>query len=129
MGICEMCLFVKYNKKFEDIKRGRSYYGLCDFCKTATSCLEIPFNELKVKKLSFKDSFYGAFLALIKENYDSDAVEVTDVKEETESGGYCETCWYDTQVVEVHYVNGNGAELTQTISENLSDLINRLVKE
>lgn len=79
--------------------------------------------------MSFKENFYGAFLGLIKENYDSDAVEVTDVKEETESGGYCQTCWYETQVVEVHYINSNGAELTQTISENLSDLINRLVKE
>jgi len=79
--------------------------------------------------MSFKESFYGAFLVLVKENYDSDAVKVTAVKEETESGGYCETCWYETQVVEVHYINKNGAELTQTISENLSDLINSLVKE
>lgn len=79
--------------------------------------------------MSFKENFYDAFLSLIKENYDSDAVEVTDVKEETESGGYCNTCWYETQVVEVHYTDSNGAELTRTIYENLSDLINRLVKE
>ncbi len=79
--------------------------------------------------MSFKKSFYGAFLELIKENYDSDAVEVTKVVEETERGGYCNTCWYETQVVEVHYTNENGAELTQTISESFSDLINRLVKE
>lgn len=79
--------------------------------------------------MSFKDSFYGAFLALVKDNYDSDAVEVTKVKEETETGGYCNTCWYETQVVEVHYIDINGAELMLTVSDNLSDLVNRLVKE
>lgn len=51
--------------------------------------------------MSFKESFYAAFLSILKE-YGLDAVEVTNVKEETDSGGYCETCWYETQVVEVN---------------------------
>lgn len=78
--------------------------------------------------MSFKESFYAAFLSILKE-YGFDAVEVTNVEETTESGGYCETCWYETQVVEVTYVDSNGIESSYTISDNLSDLINRLIAQ
>lgn len=78
--------------------------------------------------MSFKESFYNAFLKVLKD-YDYDAVEVTRVEEDTESGGYCETCRYETQVVRVTYVDSKGTTTNAILSENLSDLINRLVKE
>jgi hypothetical protein len=58
-----------------------------------------------------------------------DAVEVTDWEDRTEHGGYCETCAYEYVVVDITYVDSEGARKTYVYDSSFSDLIASLTRD
>lgn len=55
-----------------------------------------------------------------------DAVEVTDFEDETQSTGYCDTCYYEYAVVKITYKDSDGALKNYTISESFAEYIKYL---
>lgn len=54
--------------------------------------------------IDFQDSFKNALKRWMIE-YGLDVVEVVDFQDDTESGGYCDSCWYETAVVVITYID------------------------
>ncbi|ALH46906.1 hypothetical protein AVU87_gp39 [Mycobacterium phage Theia] len=78
---------------------------------------------------TFEASFKEAFKKLLIEEGVQDVDEVVSVEEDTYYSGYCETCYYEEQIVRVHYLDTHGAAQSHAIWDTLSNLINDLLKE
>lgn len=52
-----------------------------------------------------KEAFFGALKAFLKAKNVPHVYEVTGFKERTESGGYCDTCFYTSYHVDIYYVD------------------------
>ncbi|QFG25477.1 hypothetical protein [Actinomadura sp. WMMB 499] len=79
--------------------------------------------------MNYKESFYDALAKWLRDYYELDAVRVTNFKEDVESGGYCETCWYDETVVYVDFLNSKGIETSYRYYGSMADLIRELCNE
>ncbi|AIK68922.1 hypothetical protein AVV40_gp37 [Mycobacterium phage Swirley] len=77
----------------------------------------------------FQEAFKEAFKQLLIKEGVTDVAEVLTVTEDTYYGGYCTTCAYEEQTVLVEYRSSDGFELTHTIWDTLSNLIESLLKE
>lgn len=81
--------------------------------------------------MSFKSNFHEAIKKYIheEEREDLDIVEIISVTEETEYGGYCETCAYQDDVVIVTYLNSDGdTETYKLYYESIPSLLTALLK-
>lgn len=58
--------------------------------------------------MSVQDSLKEALATMLREEYNIDAVKVIDWADEIERSGYCETCYYEEQVVNITYVDSDG---------------------
>lgn len=75
--------------------------------------------------MSFTGTFYEASKRYLV-SIDLDAVEVTNVDQATESGGYCDTCWYEYAVIEISYKDSSGKLRSHTYSGDLGEFIREL---
>ena len=57
---------------------------------------------------------------------DLDCQEVVSWYDDTQSSGYCETCYYESAVVRMTYLNSNGITAQYTYSGSFGDLISDL---
>lgn len=55
-------------------------------------------------------------------------VEVINYEQDTRSGGYCDSCYYEETVVEIFYKDAEGHKHYYTYSNNFSELIRELEK-
>lgn len=76
--------------------------------------------------MPIKKAIYGSALVMLKNFGIHDAIEVTAFDETTQSGGYCETCYYEETIVEITYVSETGVVKLYTYYGKFSDLINEL---
>lgn len=58
-------------------------------------------------------------------NVTDDSLRVTQ-DSKTIYGGYCESCWYEDEVIEVVVYNEDGSELASTQYYDLGDLMREL---
>lgn len=52
--------------------------------------------------------------------------EIIDIEQETESSGYCDTCWSEYIVVYVTYLDEDGDRQTYTYRGNMAEWIQEL---
>lgn len=76
--------------------------------------------------MSVTKAIYGAALRMLRTYGVNDAIEVTSFEEATQSGGYCETCYYEETVVEITYITETGVVKLFTFYGTFSELINAL---
>lgn len=75
----------------------------------------------------FEATFHGALLDYLKKfGAHLDAKEVTGYEDDTESSGYCDTCWYEEAIVRICYKNANDEVLEHTYYGSFADLIRSL---
>jgi len=65
-------------------------------------------------------------LGMLKDQFGIDAVKVDSWDDRVSYEGYCETCSYETTVVDIDYVDSAGTLKMYTYNGNFSDLMNRL---
>ncbi|TDB90945.1 hypothetical protein E1264_03830 [Actinomadura sp. KC216] len=70
--------------------------------------------------------FYGAVLKYVRENWDSDAVKILDVRQETRETGYCETCYEKYDVVYVDYEDKYGDRESDWYYGDMEEFMRRL---
>jgi hypothetical protein len=78
---------------------------------------------------TWKDAFHEDVKKYLAERQWSpvtDVAEILRVYDDTESGGYCETCYYEEEVVIVEYINEAGEELTKTIDLSMREFMESL---
>ncbi|AXH49237.1 hypothetical protein HWB76_gp165 [Streptomyces phage Blueeyedbeauty] len=56
----------------------------------------------------WKERFNEALAAMLREEYDLDAVKVVSFEDTEQSGGYCETCYYEYIECVIKYENSKG---------------------
>jgi len=61
---------------------------------------------------------------LVKSGYD--VKSVLSYQDETESTGYCDSCYYEYAVVDINYITQDNVNRTYRYNGNFSDLINTL---
>jgi len=76
--------------------------------------------------MSLQDTINEALLKLVRQNADSNAVEVTSYYDTTEWSGGCETCGWDMAVVDIYYKTRDGKQKTYRYSGGFGDLIYEL---
>ncbi|AWN04467.1 hypothetical protein PBI_GRAYSON_127 [Rhodococcus phage Grayson] len=79
--------------------------------------------------MSWKEAFNAdvkKYLAERQWNPVTDVAEILRVYDDTESGGYCETCYYEEEVVIVEYINEAGEHLTKTINLSMREFMESL---
>lgn len=57
-----------------------------------------------------------------------DIEKVIDFEEDTYSGGYCETCWYESELVTVTYLNSDGDTLRHDEYMSMSDFLDSITR-
>lgn len=81
-------------------------------------------NNRKETTMDFKENFYASLAEFLAERGIENAT-VTRFEQETESDGFCETCYYEYTVVNIFYeVDGKSDEFNYRGS--FSELINDL---
>ncbi|OKI54541.1 hypothetical protein [Micromonospora sp. CB01531] len=72
---------------------------------------------------NFEETFKG-LLARYLTKYHDDAIEVIDYEQDTEAGGYCETCYYEDTVVRIKYISAASGDRRQfTYYGDMGELI------
>ena len=66
---------------------------------------------------------------MLRRDYHLDCNTVTSYDETTINLGYCETCWYEIQVVDIYYVNSYGKNESFQVSDSFAELIRNLTDE
>ncbi|WP_280485409.1 hypothetical protein [Nocardia cyriacigeorgica] len=78
---------------------------------------------------TFGDSLKAALAKYMQDRHEYwDVAEVVDFREETRSGGFCETCAYTEVVIEVTYLDSSGAIQKDDIYDNFAGLVRELAK-
>lgn len=62
----------------------------------------------------------------MRESYRLDVSEVVEWEDDTESDGYCDSCYYEYAVVKVKYIDNDFDKCTWTYRGSFADLINSL---
>lgn len=78
---------------------------------------------------TWKDAFHEDVKKYIEANewgFEDKIKEVTSVYEDTRSGGYCETCWYEETVTVIEYVGTDGLCHETEISINMKSFMESL---
>lgn len=75
------------------------------------------------------ENFYACIAGYLREEYGRDVSTVVNVEETTESGGYCETCWYEETVLYIEYRDSNGGLQDTTIYESFATLLRSLTHD
>lgn len=75
---------------------------------------------------NFEETFRGLLARYMRENHFLDVVTVLSYEQETRGGGYCETCYYEEIVIEVCYVDSDGATCRKDIYGDMGELIRDL---
>lgn len=70
--------------------------------------------------MSWKEAFYEDVKTYLN---NENVVKIIDVDERTQSGGYCESCYYEEQVVVVTYLDRNGDKKETTEYFTMSDFM------
>lgn len=68
----------------------------------------------------------GALANYMSANYGLDVARVVNFYDSTESGGYCETCYYEYAVFTVDYVDSKDERKTWTYRGSFAELIREL---
>ena len=80
--------------------------------------------------MSWKDGFNAALLRFLQQNMNKpQAAEVTDFTEGRQVMSYCDTCGYDTAIVEITYKDRDGCNRIATWEGSFSLLIGELTEE
>jgi hypothetical protein len=58
--------------------------------------------------------------------YEPDVKEVIGYEDDTEAGGYCETCYYEEAIVNIYYLDSKGAQHKYVYSGEFAELISSL---
>lgn len=75
--------------------------------------------------MSFEDNLKESLKDFLVER-GCDAEEVVSFRDDTEAGGYCESCYYEYAVVRIDYIDSRGRSREFTYSDGFSDLIREL---
>lgn len=77
-------------------------------------------------------SFDQALRAYVSDRTGDDVVSILDCKEETESSGYCETCYYEETVLRIAYISrdpgGTSVQKSFTYYGSFLDIVRRLTQ-
>lgn len=77
--------------------------------------------------MSWKEGFYAALLRFVKEELGrDDAVQVTSFETTRQERGFCETCSYETTVIEISYRSISGNLRLAEWEGDFGELISRL---
>lgn len=75
---------------------------------------------------NFEDTFKELLARYSRKVYRNDIAEILSYEQETRSGGYCESCYYDEIVVEVRYLSTSGETKRFDIYGDMGELIRDL---
>ena len=75
--------------------------------------------------MSFEDNLKESLKGFLVDR-GVDAVEVISFRDDTEAGGYCESCYYEYAVVRIVYIDSKNQSREFTYSDGFSDLIREL---
>lgn len=76
---------------------------------------------------TFEDRLHEAMAEMLK-GYNLDVVKVTGFEEYEYSGGYCETCYYDSVNVRVFYEDSAGGTQKYNYYGDFAELITDLTR-
>lgn len=77
--------------------------------------------------MTFEDNLKEALAEYMRNSYYKlDVARVTGYEDDTESDGYCETCYYEYAVVRISYVDSAGKPQKWTYRGGFAELINSL---
>ena len=75
--------------------------------------------------MSATKALHNAALKMLR-NRGITAIEVTSFEEETVSGGYCETCYYEETLVDITYITETGVVKVYEFSGSFAELVKAL---
>lgn len=76
--------------------------------------------------MSLNASILEAMTSYVRKHNDTNVKVVTSYEQDTRTGGYCETCYYEETVVRMQYLDCDNAEQECTYSGYLSEFIREL---
>lgn len=74
----------------------------------------------------WKERLKDALAEMMREEYTLDCVEVLEFEDDTESSGFCDTCYYEQAVVRVKYIDSDGDTQFYTYRGSFSELMGSL---
>jgi hypothetical protein len=76
----------------------------------------------------FESNLYRALTEYLRNECDVDAERAIGFEEDTFEDGYCETCYFEYEVVKIFYIDRNGSEDVHIESVDLGTLVRELAK-
>lgn len=73
--------------------------------------------------MNIESVIHEALANYMRGGLDLDVAEVVSFEDDTASGGYCETCYYEYAVVKVHYQNSKNRSCIYTYDGDFAELI------
>jgi len=74
----------------------------------------------------WKMRMYESLADMLREEYNLDAVEVTEFEDYTAYEGFCETCYFEEARCKITYVDSQDETREYSISGSFADLIRSL---
>lgn len=74
----------------------------------------------------WKKRMYESLAEMLREEYNLDAVEVTEFEDYTYSGGFCESCYYEDTRCKITYVDSYGGTQEYDYYGSFAELVGSL---
>jgi hypothetical protein len=74
----------------------------------------------------WKKRMYESLAEMLREEYNLDAVDVTEFEDYTYTDGYCETCYYESTKCKITYVDSQGVTQTYDYWGSFAELVGSL---
>jgi hypothetical protein len=79
--------------------------------------------------VTLEERIFEDMKEMLVSRYGLDVDQVTGYNESTRSDGYCDTCWYEYNVVEIDYLDSTGNKHSWEYSGKFGELIQYLTSD